>query len=78
MERVSLSSLVGLAKQMAGDLSVYRPGMTIIYQLQERDHEILQREVYEYANKTDRGYTSKKKFEFEVMDINFVFNKISG
>lgn len=76
MERIKLSSLVRLAKHIAGDQAIYRPGMEMKYSLNSNDFELLERELHEFNGQLEYE-SSKHKFVFDVMDISFEFTRIT-
>lgn len=78
MERVTLPNIVKFAKQLSETRNLYRPGMEIRYPLEQNTYDLLQYEVYVHMNKSDNGYKETKTFEFEIMDIRFVFNRVIG
>jgi len=50
-------------------------GLTLVYDLPAKEHDMLQKEIYERFHPTMEGYEPKDAFEVELLEVKFVFTK---
>jgi hypothetical protein len=50
-------------------------GLTMVYELSEKDHLELQKDVYKLSHPAMEGFEEKDMFELELLETKFIFTK---